>query len=343
MEYLPWKRSLKIETEYLQLTAAQWLQLLDARTEGEPNAILKRLRIVQIESDPEHALDRAWESLDERYRTEHNPSQRLLKDLTQGEALAQSKTQSLFAFSQNCESVLHLRQRNPRFLPELNEKTTLDALIQRLDPYLLNKWQDHRVSNLEDLDTPSFIHFAQWIKKRAAISRNMQDTRPSQSHLNFRTDNQKEKPSKAASTSSNQKPRVGSKEYRDAVKRNRSPSPTPINNSNKTPNNSLFPKHVPSSSNLRDKISNTQCAWCVANDLIHNHTTDKCNLIKHANDMDQYKAIYKYRICSSCLSPSHYWRNCPNVVPVCESCNFPHHPNIACRPERDISPLPISQ
>ena len=150
-------------------------------------------------------------------------------------------------------------------------------------------------------------------------------------------------PPKAASTSSNLKTRVSSKEYRDAVKRNRSPSPTPINNSNKTPNNSLFPKHVPSSSNLRDKISNTQCAWCVANDLIHNHATDKCNLIKHANDMDQYKVIYKYRICSSCLSPSHYWRNCPNVVPVCESCNFPHHPNIACRPERDISPLPISQ
>ena len=122
MEYLPWKRSLKIETEYLQLTATQWLQLLDARTEGEPNAILKRLRIVQIESDPEHALDRAWESLDERYRTEHNPSQRLLKDLTQGEALTQSNTQSLFAFFQNCESVLHPRQRNPRFHSELNEK-----------------------------------------------------------------------------------------------------------------------------------------------------------------------------------------------------------------------------
>merc|ERR1712240_88948 len=111
LEYLPWKRSLKIETEYLQLTATQWLQLLDARTEGEPNAILKRLRIVQIGSDPEHALDRAWGSLDERYRTEHNPSQRLLRDLTQGGALTQTNTHSLFAFSQNCESVLHLRQR----------------------------------------------------------------------------------------------------------------------------------------------------------------------------------------------------------------------------------------
>ena len=161
------------------------------------------------------------------------------------------------------------------------------------------------MSNLEDLDTPSFIHFAQWIKKRAAISRNMQDTRPSQSHFNFTTDNQKEKPPKAASTSSNQKPRVGSRENRDAVKRNRSPSPTPITNSNKIPNNSLFLKHGPSSTNLRDKISNTQCAWCVANGQTHNHTTDKCNLIKNANGMDQYKVIYKYRICSSCLSPSH--------------------------------------
>merc|ERR1711989_198085 len=90
LECLPWKRSLEIETEYLQLTATQWLQLLDARTEEEPNAILKRLRIVQIESDPEDALDRAWENLDNRFRTEHNRSQRLLKDLTQGEAFTQS-------------------------------------------------------------------------------------------------------------------------------------------------------------------------------------------------------------------------------------------------------------
>ena len=113
---MPWKKSLEIETEYLQLTATQWLQLLDSRTEGEPNAILKRLRIVQIESDPEHALQRAWESLDERYRTEHSPSQRLLKDLTQGETLSQTNTESLFAFSQNCESVLHLRKRHSKFL-----------------------------------------------------------------------------------------------------------------------------------------------------------------------------------------------------------------------------------
>ena len=122
LEYLPWKRSLEMETEDLKLTATQWLQLLDARTEREPNAILKRLRIVQIESDPKNALRRAWESLNERYRTEHSPSQHLLRDLTQGEVLTQANTQSLFAFSQNCESVLDLRQRIPHFLPELDEK-----------------------------------------------------------------------------------------------------------------------------------------------------------------------------------------------------------------------------
>ena len=234
LEYLPWKRSLEIETEDLQLTATQWLQLLDARTEGEPNAILKRLRIVQIESDPNNALRRAWESLNERYRTEHSPSQILLKDLTQGDALTQTNTQSLFAFSQNCESVLDLRQRIPHFLPELDEKTTLDVLIQRLDPYLHNKWLEHRVSNLDDLDTPSFIHFAQWIRKQAAISRYMSDTRPSQSHMDFSNNHQKQNAPKPASTSSDQKERCGSREYRDAVKRSRSPSPTPINNSNRS-------------------------------------------------------------------------------------------------------------
>ena len=178
---MPWKRSLEIETEYLQLTATQWLQLLEARTEGEPNSILMRLRVFQIESDADFTLKRAWECLNERYRTEHSPSQRLMKELTQGGILTQTNTQSLFAFSQNCQSVIHLRQRNPSFLSELNEKTTLDLLIQRLNPHLFTKWQEYRVSHLYQHDMPSFIHFAEWIQQQAAISRNMRDTSSSRS------------------------------------------------------------------------------------------------------------------------------------------------------------------
>ena len=142
------------------------------------------------------------------------------------------------------------------------------------------------MSNLDNLDTPSFIHFAQWIRKDAAISRYMEDTRPSQSHMNLPNNYQKQKSPKLISSSSNQKDREGSREYRDAVKRNRSPSLTPINNPNEIPKNSLLPKYVGSTTNLRDNISNTQCAWCVANGQNHNHTTDKCNLIKDANDME---------------------------------------------------------
>ena len=113
------------------------------------------------------------------------------------------------------------------------------------------------------------------------------------------------------SSSPNRKARAGSREYWDAVKRNRSPTLTPINNTTEIPKNSLFWKHVGSITNLRGKISNTQCTWCVANDLNRNHTSNKCNLIKNANDMDQYNVIYKYRICSSSLGTSYYWRNCP--------------------------------
>ena len=179
----------------------------------------------------------------------------------------------------------------------------------------------------------------------------MKDTRSSQSQTNLSYEVPIPKSQRHTSTaprqteSPRQQPaKTGSKEYRDAVKRNRSSSPEMMNYNSqpqRSPNQS--PKRNPTSSRLKDEILESQCAWCVANGQKHNHSTSQCGLLKNADEIDQYKVIYKYRVCTKCLSPTHYWRECPSSVPKCQNCNFPHHPNIGCRPGGDISPYRKSQ
>ena len=53
------------------------LQLLEAQTEKEPLQIIKSLRHVKSDIGHDFALQMAWECLDERYSTDHTPSQKL--------------------------------------------------------------------------------------------------------------------------------------------------------------------------------------------------------------------------------------------------------------------------
>ena len=54
------------------------LQLLEARTEKEPLHIIKSLRHVKSDIGHDFALQMAWECLDERYSTDHTPSQKFI-------------------------------------------------------------------------------------------------------------------------------------------------------------------------------------------------------------------------------------------------------------------------
>ena len=47
------------------------LQLLEARTEKEPQHIIKNLRHVKMDIGHDYALEMAWECLDEKYSTDH--------------------------------------------------------------------------------------------------------------------------------------------------------------------------------------------------------------------------------------------------------------------------------
>ena len=66
-EYVEWKRSFQLETSDLKLNSTQMLQLLEARTEKEPQQIVKNLRYVKIDIGHDYDLQMAWECLDQRY------------------------------------------------------------------------------------------------------------------------------------------------------------------------------------------------------------------------------------------------------------------------------------
>ena len=82
-----------------------------------------------------------------------------------------------------------------------------------------------------------------------------------------------------------------------------------------------------------------QCAWCTEQEETHNHITEKCHSLPNAPPMDQWRLIYKHRMCSICFSTDHLHKNCPSKTPACLNykCNYPHHEVLGCRPQETIS------
>ena len=133
MEYAPWKEAFINEKANLHLTAAQELQLLDVRTELEPNQIIKDHRFIQIGFSPEAALASVWKSFDRRYHTQFRPSHLLVNKLTQGPILNANDASTLFSFQILCHSAIFLQEMEPAALSILDDPGLLDSLVSRLD------------------------------------------------------------------------------------------------------------------------------------------------------------------------------------------------------------------
>ena len=98
-EYLEWKRAFQLEVSDLKLNSTQLLQLLEARTEREPQQIIKSLRHVKTDIGHDYALQRAWKYLDKRYSTDHSPSQQLMSAILTGPTIKWTDTTALFNLS----------------------------------------------------------------------------------------------------------------------------------------------------------------------------------------------------------------------------------------------------
>ena len=108
MQYAPWKRAFKLEIASLHLTPTQELTLLEARTDLEPNQIIKELNYVHLELGPDVALQMIWDSFNKVYATPYRPAQQLLKKLVQGPSITFNDSSGLIKLSIQCRSALKL-------------------------------------------------------------------------------------------------------------------------------------------------------------------------------------------------------------------------------------------
>ena len=135
------------EVRGLHLDDSQWLELLEARTDGEALELVKGNRIVTIEDSPEYALKKTRDQLQERFSTNDRPSKQLLKELQQGPAVSITDASKLYMFAQSCGNIADFYQSNPTSLSILNEESTQNLIIKRLDQDLSIEWFKYKGEN----------------------------------------------------------------------------------------------------------------------------------------------------------------------------------------------------
>merc|ERR1712074_298863 len=158
--------------------ATQELQLLDVRTELEPNKVIKDHRYLQIGASPEAALVSVWKCLEKRYHTPHKPSHLLVQQLTHRPIIKDNDTAALFSFHIHCQSALDLRQSDLTTLLDMDNPSTIDSMVNRLDSTLSDRWFQYQITLPGRQESPTFADFAEWIERQADISRYQRNSRP---------------------------------------------------------------------------------------------------------------------------------------------------------------------
>ena len=168
-----------------------------------------------------------------------------------GPTIKWTDTTALFNLSIQCQSALDIRQSNPTTIHALDDQSTIDALVNRLNEYLRSLWMQHR-----RLIKPTFQFFADWLEEWADISRINKDTCPStsvqsqiemplpskgltntSSNFNSKRHLQPLKPVQRSSSRGSQKSNPGDREYRDTLEQ--------IHNQTPNHTNYKFQKHQP--------------------------------------------------------------------------------------------------
>ena len=350
--YRPWKEALEREVRELHLDAFQMLQLLEARTEGDALKVIENNRIMTIESSPEYAIKEAWAALDERFYTEDRPSEQLLKEIQQGPIILRTDAKGLYAFAQKCNNLTNLQKLNPASLSTLNEKATQNKIIARLDEQLNDEWYKYKQTLPTHHTTIPFYLFSGWIKTQAKVQLDRQENKPTTPTLQSKSRTSEFNQTKTSSPIFTKR-NTYSREYKDTL-RSRGNNNTIYN---KGQNNSRIsqldisttgsefqqPLYDSTHATLQDstrtneKFRKLQCAWCFSTNQPHKHLTSQCSKFPHQDKMEQWRIVYKYRVCSRCLEIGHYYKSCTIDIPPCNTCHISHHKNLACRPLERIS------
>ena len=89
-----------------------------------------------------------------------------MSKLTRGPKVNFNDTSSLYELAIQCQSAVAIRSRPSNSLIILDDPSTLDFVVNRLDEQLYTQWLLHS----QVLEVPTFEHFADWATKWADLS-----------------------------------------------------------------------------------------------------------------------------------------------------------------------------
>ena len=300
-----------------------------------------------------------WETMDKRFCTKQRPSQHLLQILLRGPIISCDDPDSLFAFARNCQTAVELQQHNPGLLASLEEQTTQDTIVRRLEQRLYVEWHKHRREQFQADTHVPFRRFVSWLDTQAEIYLDCQNTATNgresisdkpliSTPSKIQQGNQERKANSATPSNSSfnktnwsrrhdataWRPQRGNDQNRSRQRNFSARQPT-------TPGNPLHESTRASSPDTSEQISRIDeisCAWCRDKKLNYNHLTAACPTFSQAAAPDKWKVVDKYRLCSRCLEGYHRYSECYLSLRRCSSCNRDHHELIGCRSRRNSSP-----
>ena len=199
--------------------------------------------------------------------------------MTQGPDVKADDASALLTFTLQCQSALALHHHKP--IASLQDHTTVDAVVGRLDKVLRREWFTHvQTLPAHHAHMPTFQDFASWIQQKSHIARLDRSSRfdrdkykpkSGQAHADAVPKAASSIPTPPSSPQATQTqkmrspmPKVqqriprGDKEYRDAIRSNRNPPyATTLNNN--------MPEKIHQSPNAprqRDTLPTTDESWC---------------------------------------------------------------------------------
>ena len=360
LAYTPWKDALMREVEGLELTDAQWLDLLYARTSNGALDALQPAMIIQQECSAREALLSALPVLKETYYTPQRPSQHLVQRLLYGPAITPDKPEDLFTFASCCEATLFMKQRNVTAFASLDEHNTQQVIFERLSHELKTKWCEHRWIVLQSEVAP-FEEFVKWIKGQAMIHRftkaaepstpvrqfHVQQAReeyaPTQLNPSWMYQSQFEQPSHVQNINA---PEFHPHQSQSCAQQDQQPSDYPDAVRVMTTLTHRQPQTAESLTSRIMPVMNTRaytsathstspaCVWCTEHKKQHNHATINCKNFKNASPHEQWKVTNKHRTCKTCLSDAHALSQCPMKRKHwrCQMCQYTHSKVMGCCP-----------
>ena len=136
ISYTTWELDLQDEVAGMDLTARDWLRLLELRTGEEAQEVVLSAGKMAVQN-PEEALQFVWQEFEMQYATSPLASEDLLRHLQQFHEVSTLDPDHLARFARACRQAVILSSTDQgRELLDLDRKSTQLTVTRKLDPAL---------------------------------------------------------------------------------------------------------------------------------------------------------------------------------------------------------------